>query len=44
MTQSVAGKRKCHPHYISYGIKCSDNSKLVSKHHHTKNSEVGMDT
>jgi hypothetical protein len=43
MTQSVTGKRKCHPQYILYGIQCSDN-KLVSKHHRTENSEVGMDT
>jgi hypothetical protein len=44
MTQSVTGKRKCHPQYILYGIKCSDNSNLVPKHHHKKNSEVGIDT
>jgi len=44
MTRSVTGKRKCHPKYILYSIKCSDNSKLVSKQHHTKNPELGMDT
>lgn len=44
MTQSVIGKRKCYPQYILYGIKCSDNSNLVAKHHHTKKSEVEMDT